>query len=450
MRRAIEGALRVVGIGALVFALIVSWRTQFVAPSQPRTALSGAALRDSTGDTLVRELASRIMSAARDSSWPILFQTFARIPGPTVRQVLAAPVGAGMSFRWRDSTGAVGLAIAASATLDPQGGTLVRAVGMPPRPLAIRDDGGVLDSVPEALDGLTVRGARMSGHALAVQGTSRAVTSVPAQAPLKRVLLFARPGWEAKFTAAALEERGWHVDGTLLIARRASVTIGAPSVLDTVRYGAAIVLDSGLVSLDALQRFMAQGGGVILANDALQGTALRALLPVTVGEVQAGVPGALLTASPRLGLDRWTLRASAGAVVLLDDLRGASHRAAVVAERRGVGRVVVSAYRETWHWRMEGTDDGIDAHRTFWSGLVSAASLAARIPSPETDAASAYPGDAAPFADLVARLGVPVVAESREALTSQPPTAPRLWLLYVVAAIALLAEWTLRRVRGAP
>jgi hypothetical protein len=454
MRRPLELGLRIIGIGALLIALMLSLRTRMDSPAVVTAPVSSAALGDSTGETLVSELSSRFVRAARDSMWPSVSQSFARIPSRVLREVLATPVAAGMPLRWVDSTGAVGLAVAASPALDPQGGTVVRATGARLRPLLVRDDGGPLDSMPDGRDGITVRGARVSGHVEALQGASRAVARVPTRPTLKRVLLVARPGWEAKFTAAALEERGWHVDGSLLIARNASVSIGEPSTLDTVRYGTAIVLDSGLVSRAALERFVSQGGGVIVANDALQDATLRpllhALLPATLGESQPGVPGALLTASPRLGLDAWTLRAEAGGVVLLEDARGTTRRPAVIAERRGVGRVLVSAYRDTWRWRMEGNDDGIDAHRAFWSGLVSAATLAPRSAPAADQVTSVYPGDAAPFADLVARLGFPVVGATRDARALPPPVAPRLWLLYVVASIALLGEWTLRRVRGAP
>ncbi len=453
MRHRFEIALRAVGIGTLLLALILSWRSSSARPAMPSGPMSAQALGDSTGTVAARELASRIALAAHDSLWPSVVQSLTRIPDAAVREVLAAPVAAGMPFTWTDSTGAVGLVVAATSALDPQGGTVVRAAGAPKRPLVVRDDGGLLDSVPEALDGLTVRGARLSGRTLALQGTSRAVAAVPNHAPLKRVLLVAAPGWEAKFSAAALEERGWHVDGRLLIARRASVTIGTPSLLDTARYGAVVVLDSGLIALDVLQRFVIHGGGVIVANDALLGTALRPLLPAVARETQAGVPGALLTASPRLGLDAWTLAANAGAVVLLDDARGVTHRPTVLAQRRGAGRVVVSAYRDTWRWRMEGSEDGLDAHRAFWSGLVSAVTLAPRSDAttlPSGRVLTAYPGDAAPFADLVARLGAPKAVGAGDARSRPLPTTPNLWLLYVIAASALLGEWALRRVRGAP
>jgi hypothetical protein len=229
------------------------------------------------------------------------------------------------------------------------------------------------------------------------------------------------------------------------------VNIGAPAVLDTVRYGAAIVLDSGLVALSVLQRFVAQGGGIIFANDAVSASASRSLLPATAIESQPGVPGALLTAAPRLGLEAWMLRPTDDAVVLLSDARGSATRPTVIAARRGIGRVLVSAYRETWRWRLEGNDDGIEGHRAFWSGLVRSVTLAERSPIDTSRRdASSYPGDAAPYADVVARLGAPTATLPANSGGATLPTAPKLWLLYVIAAAGLLGEWASRRIRGAP
>ena len=128
----------------------------------------------------------------------------------------------------------------------------------------------------------------------------------------------------------------------------------------------------------------------------------------------------------------------------------------LVAQRIGAGRVVASAYRNSWRWRMEGTDDGATEHRGWWGGVLA---LAAGVPAAADDSrADAYPGDAAPYADLVARAGTPVPADSITA-----PTATRAQsafnhlmdrlrgapgLLFMVIAMALLGEWASRRLRG--
>ena len=457
MRRPLELLLRLVGVGLLAVALVVMWRRAEPASSTPVVSLTDAALTDSTGRRTVAELSAIIERAASDRAWPRVQLVLHRIPDGAVRRALAASRLAGLPVTWNDTTLARGLAVSASADADPQGGTLLRAQGDPRRPLVVRDGASLLDTVDRAGAGLSVRATRLTGSAEARQGTSRAIVAVPAPAILRRVLLVARPGWEAKFVAAALEERGWQVDGSLLIARRATVNVGTPLALDTARYSAVIVLDSGVVKVDALAKYARTGGGVIVANDALLGNAFASLLPATVTGARPSVPGALLTEQPRLGLDAWTFRPAARAVVLESDMRGNAGDPSVVAWRVGAGRVAMSAYRDTWRWRMQGSDDGTTGHRAWWSALVGAVAF---VPAPPTTPATSsnangaraertlLPGDAAPYADLVARLGLPSTATIEPALPSRAPA--RLWLLYIAASVALLAEWWLRRLRGAP
>ena len=84
--------------------------------------------------------------------------------------------------------------------------------------------------------------------------------------------------------------------------------------------------------------------------------------------------------------------------------------------------------------------------------------LAAGVPNTVSDATwDAYPGNAAPYADFVARAGLPVVgdrvpapaARARSAfdqLISRLRAAPG--LLFLLIAMALLGEWSSRRLRG--
>lgn len=449
-RRPAELVARLVGVGALVAALVLLLRVPSVSASRDVYALSSGAVNDSSAATAVGELSSLIARTANDSARPSVHLALSRIPDATVRRALSAAHAAGISVGWTDSTSASGLAIAADAEVDPQGGTVIRARGTSARPLLVRDDASLLDSVANGANGLVVRGARLSGGVIATQGASRATAVVPRAATLRRILLGARPGWEAKFVAAALEERGWQVDGSLLVARRASVTLGAPVSLDTARYAAVIVLDSGVVSTDALTRFARQGGGVILSADALNAPTSSSLRPASIVGVRAAVPGALLTDSPRQGLDAFELKAAPRAVVLQQETSGAKREPSVVAWRIGAGRVLASAYRETWRWRMEGTDDGIDEHRNWWSALVSAAAFVPADTSSEMESlfAAPFPGNAAPYADLVARLGAPSPTLPAKITTPGAPT--RIWLLFLIASLALLTEWTMRRLRGAP
>ena len=449
-RRPFELIARLIGVFALLAALVAMLRGPSVASARFAYTLTPAAWSDSSAATAVGGLTAMIARSAGDTARPKLHVTLSRIPDAPVRNVLSTARAAGMAVAWSDSTAAIGLAVAASAEIDPQGGTVVRARSNGARPLLVRDDASLLDSVGTASRGVVVRGARLVGEAIAEQGTSRATTPVPHPATLRRVLLAAHPGWEAKFVAAALEERGWQVDGRLLIARRASVTLGAPLALDTARYAAVIVLDSGVVGKDALTRFVRQGGGVILSGDALGASATASLRPASIVGVRSAVPGALLTDAPRQGLDAFALRPAARAIVLQQESGGVKREPSVVAWRIGAGRVIAIAYRETWRWRMEGTDDGIDEHRKWWSALVSATAFVPKDSSTAGDAtvATHFPGNAAPYADLVARLGAP---SPPPASHITPPSSPsKLWVLFVLASVALLTEWSLRRLRGAP
>ena len=453
-RRPLELIARLIGVFALVAALVVMLRSRSASPARNAYTLTPSALSDSSAHSAVSELSTTIARTARDTVRPNLRVTLSRIPDANVRSALAVSRAAGLAVAWTDSTSAAGLAVAATAEADPQGGTVIHAVGQSSRPLLVRDGASLLDSVDRTSrrepNALVLRAARLSGNAMAEQGASRASVPVPRAATLRRILLAAHPGWEAKFVAAALEERGWQVDGSLLIARRASVTLGSPLSLDTARYAAVIVLDSGVVGGDALTRFVRQGGGVILSADALGAPSLAALRPASIVGARPAVPGALLTDAPRQGLDAFDLRPAPRAVVLQQESRGGKSEPSIVAWRIGAGRVLASAYRETWRWRMEGTDDGMDQHRRWWSGLVSAAAF---VPTDTSvvhrrSLTTRFPGSAAPYADLAARLGPPTAAQPMRIATPSGPS--RIWLLFVVATVALLTEWALRRFRGAP
>ena len=191
---------------------------------------------------------------------------------------------------------------------------------------------------------------------------------------LRRVMLMAQPGWESKFTAAALEEAGWHVDGSYRVSPRTSVTLGAPARLDTARYAVVVLLDSMSVDAVGITRFVQQGGGLVLSGDALRIPALASISPVRATSGRGAVAGALLTETPRRGLDAWELVANRGASVVQSDPSDHGHvEPVLVAQRIGAGRVVASAYRNSWRWRMEGTDDGAAEHRAWWGGVLALA-----------------------------------------------------------------------------
>lgn len=487
----LERGLRALGIGALLLAtMLATWRV--LSPDRAGGTFTALELRvdDRNADSaqmvssmLARALVDHAVSGQKVSAQDSVLgtcgalgrvaATLTVVPSLSVRAVLESSAHAGMQLSWLDSTTVRDLALHASAVPVPSGGTLITATARAagdstvPAALTIRDAGGLLDSVASATASLRVRATQLSGSVQArVEQGGRieavAHVGVPAAVLVRGVRVFAAVGWEAKFVMAALEEAGWTVSGSVFVAPRTAVETGAVGTLDTVRHSVAVVLDSGVVSASTLQRFLAQGGGVVLAGHALTDGSLIALSTVRRAGARVAVPGAFQTDTPRRGLATWQVSEPAQAVVL--ERSGASP--VITVERRGVGRVLVNGYQTTWRWRMEGNASALARHREWWSALVTAVAFVPATPissaalgeaptpfaTPFADALArdaSLPGDAAPVADLRARLGAPVSAfPISPAPESRTPLA--LWVLFVTAAVALLAEWALRRVRGAP
>jgi len=462
-RLLLERALRTVALLALAAAMYVASR-----PSGPRdrrgavVQRSVADVADSSATALAASLMRDVVAAAGDTQPRGITVELPAVPRSRARALLGAVDGAGITVQWIDRTQAAGLALSAAAVAGPSGAVDVRVAGamaVSPAalaPLVLRDGGGTLDSLantPRA----GWRLASVSPPLRASVGASEARVSVPASLFARRVMLMAQPGWESKFTAAALEEAGWHVDGRYRVSPRTAVTLGAPARLDTSRYAVVVLLDSMAVDAAVITRFVQQGGGLVLGGDALRIPALAFISPVRATSVRGAVAGGLLTETPQRGLEAWELVATRGASVVQSAPSDHGHSEPVlVAQRLGAGRVVASAYRNSWRWRMEGTDDGAAEHRAWWGGVLA---LAAGVPAAAGDSlADVYPGDAAPYADLVARLGGPAAADSAgasapvEARTAFDALMDRLraapGLLFMLIALALLGEWASRRLRG--
>ena len=458
----LERVLRGVAVAALLIALARSlWPA--AGTSRDNVGITLDATRADSGVSVARTIgnaiAAQAASGAAATSWPTLAAQMQVIPSDTVRAILGASANAGVPVSWRDSTGARSLAIDARAASSPQTFTLIDAAGSTASARAsaivLRDQGGVVDSAPAGRDVLRVRAARVRGDLRATltrdgKPVATARVTVPDSARMGRVLLFAQPGWEAKFVTAALEESGWIVDGSLALAPKARIRTGSPGTPDTSRYAAVVVLDSGVTTARDLRRFIAQGGGVVIAGGAVRDPALATLASIRVAGHRPALPGALLTDQPRRGLAALHLSATRASLTLERDGANASAQPVVVVERQGVGRVLASGYQATWHWRMEGRDESADEHRRWWDGLVGAVAYAgAAGDSTRVARQSRWPGDAAPVADLVARLG-PASTNVAPSLATRPDLVPSAWLLYIIAVVSLLTEWALRRLRGAP
>ncbi|MEO8201795.1 MAG: hypothetical protein ABI679_14795 [Gemmatimonadota bacterium] len=368
---------------------------------------------------------SREQPAARIEIW------FRDAPTPPVRDWLVAIRRAGASVAWIDS-GVSSVTLDIESPADPMGGTVARVSALPGSRAVLSDRLGPVDTLTIGPLGNTVRLPPLAGNiAVRVNGTS--ATESPAR-PLERrhIALLGRAGWESKFIARVLEERGWSVDSRAGLAPGLFAETGDPFPLDTATHAAVIVLDSTANRFaGVIASFLRAGGGVILV-----GTPPSALRTVAPGSGTIRFRAGALNfpdADPRSGLEFISLGPIAPNATALE-LRG--DRIAVAARRVGSGRILQVGYDETWRWRMEGGPDAVAAHRAWWASLV--ASVAYRSPvSPNAHV------DPAPRSSLIRALGAP---SSLVPSRSRSPRYP--WVLAIMT-LCLLLEWTSRRLRGA-
>jgi hypothetical protein len=493
-RRAAEWGLRGAAVAALGVAL---W--QRLAPAAP--AAAGAVARADEGG-LGAALAR--WTAAPTPAADVRLDT---VPGPAARAWLAALAAAGTRVTW-GAARAPALAATAERAADPAGG--LRLLAAAPHGAAVRaaDALGVLDSgragagragnvsadasiilaLPDAAGMLRVRvdgaasgagagtrGGRRRGGAGGVGGAGGTTVRVatPNAAPrLGAVLVVAHAGWEGRFVAAALEERGWAVRTRFAIAPRVAVgdargaatgAAGAPAGpagpppvarLDTATLAAVVALDSTAAPLGpALARYVRAGGGLVLAGDAARAPALAPLAAAAPGPTVDDSSGAVAPlARPRPDAVPLARRPVAGAPAL------------VAAGRRvGAGRVVQLADLETWRRRFRPDAAAPAAHRAWWAQAVAAAAYAPaprrpaprrltrrrRAPRPPPIAPRSRPPRRDRGRPRPAERAVPSDGEG----TLRPrPAAPRRIpdaVLIPLALAALLTEVASRRLRGA-
>lgn len=418
-RRVLEWGLRAAALALLVVALVRLARPA-AAPAGERARGAGvrAALVRWSAAPEVREVHVGLDAA----------------PPDTVRDWLAALRGAGVRVRWSGTPAP--LAVAVEPVADPAGGA--RVLVATARSVALRDAAGALDSVHPRTTGASLV-ASVTPPVSAALGADTARASQRDSLVLRPVLVLGTAGWEAKFVAAALEERGWRVVTRAAVAPRVTVEQGALGAIDTARYAAVVAVDAGAAPwAAAVAAYVRRGGGLVLAPAAARVPAFSALAPATAGTPSPGNAGVLASADPRRGLPFGALRRPRADAVTLET-RG--DEVAVAARRVGRGRVVQHGYEESWPWRMAGGDAAPAAHRRWWSGLVSAAAYTPTVPRTEPAL------DDAPLARLVSTLGPPVAMSRDAAAPARSGGAP--WWLFAGAAVALLLEWASRRLRGA-
>jgi hypothetical protein len=114
---------------------------------------------------------------------------------------------------------------------------------------------------------------------------------------------------------------------------------------------------------------------------------------------------------------------------------------AVAIRAIGAGRIEQVAYRDTWRWRMMGSDSGVAGHRRWWATRVSDVAYAPVLPVLQPVGA-----DPAPLTAWIDRMGPAASPRYGPTLLRQPPLA---WLFGVLITV-LAAEWWSRRLRGQP
>lgn len=361
------------------------------------------------------------------------------LPGAETRAVARAVAGAGTNVRWSLSPAPSLTATVVEPLAEPSGRVRLTTLGRPGASMTVRDAAGAVDSAKLSETGLRAVDATLDGvvrvHAPGLAASAARRDSLV----LRPVLVLGRAGWEGKFVVAALEEAGWRVDARLSVAPQVDVRQGTGEAIDTSRYSAVVLLDASAASRSAsIARFVRSGGGVVVAGDAAGAAAFSSFLPARAGDAIPATLGAFATESPRRALSGIALGSIAPTAVVIER---SGRSARVVGSRVDAGRVVMLGYDETWHWRMEGDDASPAAHRAWWSSLVSSVAFAPTVQLTDVPLV-----DEAPFASMVDALGPPSTLASGGA----SPVTGTAWdrILFAMFLLALLAEWSSRRLRG--
>lgn len=394
------------------------------------------------GTTAGRETASQASLDTALVSWTRSAPAAAhlqadRVPERAQRDWLVALRRTGTSLTWQLPGPAAHAALVVEPLVSPRAAVRVTVAAAPHDTVPIADAAGPVDApVAGPLGGLTWRGS-VSGTVEGGLSAARPTSARRDSTVVRPVLVRGVASWESKFVVAALEEAGWEIHARLAIAPGAVVRQGGDVPLDTSRLSAVVVLDSASVPpLTSLRRFVESGGGLVLAGSAVSARGLASLLPARPAARRPGVIGALDGPRPRTGLTgRVFTTVSRNAVPL--ERRG--NEPVVLASRVGSGRVLLVGYEDTWRWRMIGADDSPDAHRAWWSALVTGVAHAPLI------ARAAPHTDEAPFAAALGELGPPGVDASAAPAGRLLPLDA---FLFTLVLVALLGEWLSRRLRG--
>jgi hypothetical protein len=380
-------------------------------------------------------IAARVAVWTRTTPNVRLHADLTTTPDPWIVDWLAALGHSGHGVTWSGSPPAA--AMSSEAVADPRGSVRVDIAAPAHTRVVLRDSASVVDSVRVSELGATIMTPLVIGELVADVGGQRVVASAPESARLRSIVVVGDASWEGKFIVSALEERGWPVVARFHVAPNVDVTQGGFPVLDTSRVAAVVAIDTTVQSLgSALEHFVHEGGGLILAGAASTASAVAALTPGSLGaRTRVVVAPADTIGLGTTGFYPVTALKSDGVIL---DRRPSG--IAVAARRVGAGRVMQIGYDDSWRWRMAGGPGSDVAYRDWWSRAVaSVAYLPDSLPRDGvTQSASA------PLAHLIERLG-PVRPVSTERLSSAPIDQR---ILLGLIMIFLLMEWSSRRLRG--
>ncbi len=419
-RGALEWLLRGVAAAVLVWLLIQAIRVQ-------RHGAFEVGASATIPSQLVRW--STVASPAR------VHVTLAHPPPGKERDWLSALAGAGTEVAW-SATQLAPTAVMIEPRVDPARGADVSAAAPESATVVFTDTLGVIDSVRASRTGVRGYVPKPRATVDAIVGPVVARAARHDSLGLRRLLVIGQAGWEAKFAIAALEERGWQVDAHVVVSPKGDVPQGKIAEIDTAQYSAVLALDTTAGRYaDRIARFVRQGGGLVLWSPATRVRALGAIAPGgarSVVEDEGDVPP---DSAPRTVLEIAPITSLSSQAVVLEQ-RGKD--VTLAALRVGRGRVIETAYTDSWRWRMAGGSGADARHREWMAGLVAAVAYAGHRPIPTV------PSDVAPLATLIDRLGTPTPPPADVPLD---PAAIAPWVLAIVCA-ALLLEWASRRLRG--
>lgn len=356
-------------------------------------------------------------------------------PAGRERDWLAALPGAGTTVAWSGSS-LTPTAFSVEPRVDPARGADASIAAPNATTVALSDTLGPLDSARAMGTGARVYVPKVRSTVDARTGSIVARAAVRDSVELHKLLLIGQAGWEAKFTMAALEERGWIVDAHIVVSPKSDVLQGRILAIDTAHYSAVIALDStaGRYS-DRIAAYVQQGGGLIVWSPAARVRGLAAFAPgAATGAVIEDDLDVLPDSAPRSALELVPITSLREDAIVLER-RGSD--VAIAARRVGRGRVLETGYTDSWRWRMAGGNDALDRHREWIAGVVA---LAATGSYHEIAAA---PSNVAPLATLVDKLG-PATEPVPDTLD---PAILTRWLFGAICA-AFILEWTSRRTRG--